>query len=241
MMSHRQRRHPLADISNSGRRGLYKCKLCLFSDDKVDSFQQNLAAHRHNEGRQLQDTGHQAVINSHTARQPCMRNTSQSQKAEKKLTNDYQHIKVGEKLHKCDICGSQFTRSGHLKTHQLTHTGEKPYKCDICGSQFTRSGHLKTHQLTHTGEKPYKCDICGSQFTRSGHLKTHQLTHTGEKPYKCDICGKQFTQSSNLKTHQLTHTGEKPYKCDICGTQFGDRSSCKRHKRLVHQRENREV
>ena len=218
MMSHRQRKHPLADISNSGRRGLYKCKLCLFSDDRVDSFQQHLAAHRHNEGRQLQDAGHQTVTDSHTARQPCMRNTSQLQKAEKKLTNDYQHIKVGEKLHKCDICGTQFTWSGHLKTHQLTHTGEKPYKCDICETQFTGSGHLKRHKRTHTGEKPYKCDICGKQFSDSSNFKSHQLTHTGEKPYKCDICGSQFTQSSNLKTHQLTHTGEKPYKCDICGT-----------------------
>ncbi|KAK2176512.1 hypothetical protein NP493_660g02003 [Ridgeia piscesae] len=46
MMTHRQHKHPLADISNNGRRGLYKCKLCLFSDDNVDSFQQHLAAHQ---------------------------------------------------------------------------------------------------------------------------------------------------------------------------------------------------
>ena len=166
MMNHRQRKHPLADINGHGRQGLYKCKLCLYSDNNVDSFQQHWAVHQHNQGRQLQDTRHQNVTDSHKARQPCVRNTSQWQKGDKRLTNDDQLSQVGGKPHKCDICGAQFTQSGHLKRHLRTHTGEKPYKCDICGAQFTWSGDLKRHLRTHTGEKPYKCNICEAQFTR---------------------------------------------------------------------------
>ncbi|KAI0221202.1 hypothetical protein LSAT2_027407 [Lamellibrachia satsuma] len=166
MMKHRRYKHPLADINGHGRQGLYKCKLCLYSDDNVDSFQQHWAVHQRNQGRQLQDTRHQNVTDSHKARQPCVRNTSRWQKGDKRLTNDDQLTQVGGKPHKCDICGAQFTLSGHLKQHLRTHTGEKPYKCDICGAQFTLSGHLKQHLRTHTGEKPYKCDICwGTVYT----------------------------------------------------------------------------
>ena len=58
MMKHRKCKHPLTDIGNNGRRGLYKCQLCLFSDDDVGSFQRHLSLHRHSQGRQLQDTDH---------------------------------------------------------------------------------------------------------------------------------------------------------------------------------------
>ena len=235
MMKHRKHKHPLADIGNNGRRGLYKCQLCLFSDDDVDSMQRHLSLHRHSQRRQLQDTDHPIVIDSHNGRQSCSTDASNLKWVEKRPTKNYKHIQ-GERPFKCDICEAQFTNNIDLERHLRTHTGEKPFKCDICGAQFSQSANLKRHLRIHTGEKPFKCDICGAQFTLKGNLERHMRTHTGEKPFKCDICGARFTDSGDLKNHLRTHTGEKPYKCDICGAQFNRNGHLKAHLR-IHTRE----
>ena len=54
---------------------------------------------------------------------------------------------------------------------------KKIYKCRVCGRGFTRSHHLRRHEMIHTGEKPYKCHFCERGFARSDHLNLHLASH----------------------------------------------------------------
>ncbi|XP_076314440.1 uncharacterized protein LOC143226841 isoform X2 [Tachypleus tridentatus] len=145
-----------------------------------------------------------------------------------KLTQQ-KRIQSGEKSYHCTVCGKQFGRNSHLKTHQRTHIGEKPYKCAVCEKQFSTDSCLKIHQRRHTGEKPYSCTVCGKQFGTKGEIKIHERIHTGEKPYSCTVCGKQFGTNGDLNKHHRIHTGEKPYCCTVCGKNFRTNSALKTH------------
>ena len=63
------------------------------------------------------------------------------------------------------------------------HTGIKSHKCDICGTEFTKEKSLKMHIWIHMGVKSHKCKICEKQFAHAGSLKEHMSIHTGEKPF----------------------------------------------------------
>ncbi|EGD79936.1 gastrula zinc finger protein XlCGF17.1 [Salpingoeca rosetta] len=123
-------------------------------------------------------------------------------------------------------------------THTPNDGKPRPHKCSFCGKGFTRAGHLRQHERTHTGEKPYKCSFCGQGFTQAGTLRKHERTHTGEKPCKCSFCGKGFTRADSLRQHERTHTGEKPYKCSFCGKGFPKAGNLRRHERSVHNSTN---
>ncbi|KAG8277664.1 Zinc finger protein Gfi-1b, partial [Homalodisca vitripennis] len=65
----------------------------------------------------------------------------------------------------------------------VTYVGEKPHKCQVCGKAFSQSSNLITHSRKHTGFKPFACDLCGRAFQRKVDLRRHKETqHTEMRP-----------------------------------------------------------
>ncbi|KAK2803590.1 hypothetical protein FQN51_003352 [Onygenales sp. PD_10] len=83
------------------------------------------------------------------------------------------------KKHRCQYCGTEFTRHHNLKSHLLTHSQEKPFVCRTCNSRFRRLHDLKRHEKLHTGERPHICPKCGRRFARGDALARHNKGQGG--------------------------------------------------------------
>eukprot|EP00795_Rhopilema_esculentum_P005037 gene5037-146_t len=89
----------------------------------------------------------------------------------------------------------------------------RTFVCRTCNKAFTRSHHLRRHELIHSGQKPFKCTICGRAFNRSDHLNLHLATHyqsaNGPRPYNRDAGkGKKKGSECSIKS-DVDGEGEK--------------------------------
>lgn len=138
------------------------------------------------------------------------------------------HIKyhVGQRPHKCDVCGKTYVEAQTLKIHMRKHSDTRPYICQFCGLRFFSTSALSSHtNRMHNEEYSYsKCDICEALLSTPGNLNEHKkVVHTLERPYVCNVCGKAFkTQKMLEKVHAAVHLDNFPYVCNFanCGKKF---------------------
>ena len=81
-------------------------------------------------------------------------------------------------LTKCNICEKVFKTKKVLHQHMKEIHEKKKYKCQNCGKEFGKSGHLTRHMKTHEDAETklktkLKCDSCDKTFTRKDNLKSH--------------------------------------------------------------------
>ncbi|KAL7985577.1 hypothetical protein Chor_004147 [Crotalus horridus] len=159
---------------------------------------------------------------------------SNTSAAQKKFNCSY----PGDKPHKCEVCGKNFSRKDKLKMHMRSHSGVKPYKCKHCDYAAAESSSLNKHQRIHSDERPFKCQICPYASRNSSQLTVHLRSHTGDAPFQCRLCPAKFKINSDLKRHMRVHTGEKPYKCEFCEVRCAMKGNLKSHIRIKHNMEN---
>lgn len=159
-------------------------------------------------------------------------------------------VKDEARPYECTECYKSFSRSTHLKRHQLTHSDERPFGCKHCEKRFRRADHLKKHETQHLKIKPHKCDQCEKTFGRLEHLRYHTAQRHTNNPatafecieckfvcetakelrrhqkshYKheiiCKVCNEQFTTKSELNEHSKMHYDQRPFLCTECGMRF---------------------
>ena len=57
-------------------------------------------------------------------------------------------VQEREKLFRCNICDTLFTKNRNLKRHsESVHEGKKSCECTICDATFSEKGALKRHVL----------------------------------------------------------------------------------------------
>lgn len=86
---------------------------------------------------------------------------------------------------------------------------KRRYPCNQCDKGFSRSDHLRRHQITHLprDQRPHKCSICYQFFTLVEDLKIHMGTHPPDpsRPFPCETCGKCFGTKTHLNQHMAYH------------------------------------
>lgn len=150
----------------------------------------------------------------------------------------------GLKVHKCNICGKDFSRPNHLKRHLTSHSEEKPFTCDICTKSFVRRDHLMQHQKLHEQQEELPCDICEKPFNRADQLAKHKaakhgigekMAIMGEKKFSCEICHKGFTTEKYRDVHMKAHNGEKSFQCKVCEKTFLSKSHLTEHMKFHNE------
>ena len=68
------------------------------------------------------------------------------------------------------------------ETFFVNFLGEKPHKCVVCGKAFSQSSNLITHMRKHSGYKPFACGICERRFQRKVDLRRHRDSQHANQP-----------------------------------------------------------
>ena len=156
---------------------------------------------------------------------------------------------------KCPICSKSLpTRRGY-KLHVLKHNKEKIHKCHICLTKFTKADlfkHMRTGHKYDTDSQTFTCQDCDVTFTTPDHLAKHLQEHADEGQdfqgengvsikveksdgnndnddsiYGCSYCGRVLSSYRGLKIHMRKHTGE--VNCKVCtssGSLWGCELKC---------------
>ncbi|KUJ14468.1 uncharacterized protein LY89DRAFT_736502 [Mollisia scopiformis] len=127
----------------------------------------------------------------------------------------------------CSVCNKKFSRTDHLKRHQLRHSGVKPYACIFCKDAFTRSDNLRDHypscsqrknrqipEAARGGRRSHACDSCTSM----------KLGCDGNNPCKTCRHKKIECKFSRLQSKGILNRQETP-KLDSDSTPTSDRGS----------------
>ena len=144
----------------------------------------------------------------------------------------------GIRNHKCDECEKIIVGyPSTLKSHKVFVHGDNPvHKCDVCGKTFKRTGDLNVHVKNHDKGPQFECKYCKKKMSKKTNLMRHQekfcsSLDKSNLQYQCTECPKKFFSERGRDRHEITHD-QSPVQCPVC-SEF--RINLRRHIKEVHQ------
>lgn len=145
-----------------------------------------------------------------------------------------------EEVHKCEICGVEYSNFNSLRVHRIRHLKPAPdIKCKMCDAMFYTEFRCREHHKNCHEEVPeLPCEYCGKMFKGDSNLIKHvKYVHQKmiyDKKIPCPKCDRIFTTKSRLTIHIKQHH-DVERQCDICGEKFFSMVKLQRHQFAKHQ------